>query len=196
MSLTTFHKLKKNAKNINHFFHMVIDDLTITRPNRPHTDLTRSYCKIPSGNLEYDNWGVKSYGIRILYLENESNIIIDGFSLTTGRVGPTLRSKIQKHMDELIRILDLDEIDYIIDYLGDENRELEELFHNNKKRYWLLHDSKSTVVQEKGTCSIDLEEYDELIKTECGHLFNENNLYSWLKEHNNKTCPLCRTKLW
>jgi hypothetical protein len=61
---------------------------------------------------------------------------------------------------------------------------------------WLLQNISCSVVNQKDICSIDLEEYDELIKTECGHLFKDKNLYSWIEEHNNNTCPLCRTKLF
>ena len=64
------------------------------------------------------------------------------------------------------------------------------------KTNWLLENIKCSVVNIKDTCCIDLEEYDELIKTTCGHLFKDKNLYSWLEEHINTTCPLCRTRLW
>jgi len=52
------------------------------------------------------------------------------------------------------------------------------------------------LVEVKDTCSIDLEEYDTLVKTKCGHLFSPKNLYEWIKTHNHNTCPLCRTKLF
>lgn len=180
--LARFAKLKKNAMNIHHFFHMVIDDLTITK----NTTYTPDKCKIPSGHLVYDGLTVKSYGVRILYM-NRDKIVLDAYSMPED-TPLKLRSKIQKHFDEVLRILDLDNIQYDLDIFDDEEDE-------NPKRYWLLRKTKSTVVNIKDTCCIDLEEYDELIKTECGHLFCDKNLYSWLNEHDNKTCPLCRTKL-
>jgi hypothetical protein len=54
---------------------------------------------------------------------------------------------------------------------------------------------KCSVVSTKDTCCIDLEEYDELVKTKCGHLFAVENLCKWVLELNNKTCPYCRSNL-
>jgi hypothetical protein len=105
--------------------------------------------------------------------------------------------KVLTHINVLIGVsFCYSEIDYHIDYFGEENREQEELFLSNHKKHWLIYTVGCSVVNTKDTCSIDLEEYDELIKTKCGHLFCDKNLYSWLNEHDNKTCPLCRTKLW
>jgi hypothetical protein len=46
---------------------------------------------------------------------------------------------------------------------------------------------------EKGICNIDLEEYDYVFKTECGHTFLYENLMKWCQKSN--TCPYCRTEL-
>ena len=61
---------------------------------------------------------------------------------------------------------------------------------------WLNDICDCELVEVKDTCSIDLEEYDTLVKTKCGHLFSPKNLYEWIKTHNHNTCPLCRTKLF
>jgi len=47
--------------------------------------------------------------------------------------------------------------------------------------------------EEKGICNIDLEEYDNIFKTHCGHTFLYENLFKWYQKSNN--CPYCRTEL-
>jgi hypothetical protein len=175
---------------------MVIDDLTITK-NTTHTP---NKCKIPNGNLIYDGLTIKSYGVRILYM-NRDKIVLDAFSMPDDTPNK-LRRKIQNHFDELIRILDLDNIPYDMDIFGDDNIEEDEveydeylLRESNPKYAWLCLHICGNLIKEKETCCIDLEEYDELFKTECGHKFSVNNLYSWMNDYDNETCPLCRKQL-
>jgi hypothetical protein len=104
----------------------------------------------------------------------------------------------KNHRNKLIKYINQYNGYMNIDYLlinEDEDNKLLKLKEKNYPRYWLLTNIKCSLIKKKETCSIDLEEYKEVIKTECNHFFSEKNLYSWLDEHNQNTCPLCRTKL-
>jgi len=178
--MTRTHTFKKNAINIYHFFLMVLDDLN---NDYTQTQVLPYKCKIPNGNLIYDGISVYSYGVKILTTENYQ-FIINAESLPEDK--KKLKGKILKHLIELIDTLRMEEYtNYIIK------------LNVNKDYYfdWLLENIKITkLVNSKEQCSIDLEEYDTLVKTACGHLFNDKNLYTWLNLKD--TCPLCRTILF
>jgi hypothetical protein len=194
MPRITSYRLKATANTITDFCYISIADL-IRSKNVGFTVFKENTCKIPSGKLIYNGLDIKSYGLKICDIKEGKFT----FYACLPKKFLHLRNKIQKHTDELIRILDIEEIEYGFEFFDEEEDEEEDkdwdLLRQNPKKHWLIHNIKCSVENVKETCSIDLEEYDELIKTECGHLFKDKNLHSWLNEHNNKTCPLCRTKL-
>jgi len=185
----------KNAKTNKEFFEYVLFDLYNNHDNSYLKPSQKLVCKNQTSNLIYDGLCIYSYKERIFYKEYypENKYYYLDVKLNQS-VDLQTKNKIGKHFDELIQILEEKNYSYEfgIDEEGDEDWELS---LDNPKKHWIIHNIKCSVEKVKETCSIDLEEYDELIKTKCGHLFCDKNLYSWLNEHNNKTCPLCRTKL-
>jgi hypothetical protein len=169
--------LTKNAINIYHFFKMVLEDL-----NEDLYDVQPEIkCKTPNGNLIYDGICVYSYGVKILHYE-DNEFIINAEPLPEDK--KKLRTKILKHLTELIKTLGIQKY---------ENYTVKLNTNNNYQFDWLLENIKISKLVYKQECSIDLEEYNTLINTECGHTFYDKNLYTWLKIKDN--CPLCRTKL-
>ena len=194
--MTTQIKLPKTAKNNHHFFEAVLYDLYNKHTNALLIpDPTKVFCKNQTGNLKYDGFNIYSYDQRIFY--KDYGLIHNSYNLDI-QINQSLDKKtvekIKKHFDYLLEFLEKRNYHYDLGFGPDDDDF--ELLKANPKRHWLFHNIKCSVVKVKDTCSIDLEEYDELIKTECGHLFNDKNLHNWLNEHHNKTCPLCRTKLW
>jgi hypothetical protein len=198
--MTTQINLPKIAKSNIHFFDVVSNHLF--NNNNTVQVLSPIKCKTQTGNLKYDGLNIYSYGKRIFYKSINNFGIF--YYIDARAYHSTTPNKVKKHLDYLLEYLsnagydnsiDID-TPFIYDDSDDEKDDEDlELLQNNPKRHWLIHNIKCSVEKVKETCSIDLEEYDELIKTKCGHLFCDKNLYSWLKEHDNKTCPLCRTKL-
>ena len=64
-----------------------------------------------------------------------------------------------------------------------------EKYGNNYKLNYIIEGT----YEQKGICNIDLEEYNNIFKTHCGHTFLYENLFKWYLKSNN--CPYCRTEL-
>jgi hypothetical protein len=192
--MTTKIKLPKTAKNNTHFFEVVLKDLYTcnnTVQILPFHQKT-FWCKTANGNLKYDGLNIYSYNQLILYKDEFGICNLDIEVKKT--LDKNTKDKIQKHFKDLWDILEKEGYDFELG-LNIEDDDIE-LLKTNPKRNWLFNNIKCSLEEVKDTCSIDLEEYDTLVKTECGHMFKDENLYGWLYEHNNKTCPLCRTKLF
>lgn len=63
------------------------------------------------------------------------------------------------------------------------------------KNQWLLNNVKCEIEKKKEVCCIDMEEYEEIVRTLCGHYISIDNLYKWVCENKRTNCPYCRTEL-
>ena len=68
---------------------------------------------------------------------------------------------------------------------------LKNVINRYGQNYKIQHQIDGTF--EKGFCNIDLEEYEKVFKTHCGHTFLYENLLKWFEKNN--TCPYCREQL-
>ncbi len=63
------------------------------------------------------------------------------------------------------------------------------------KNELLLEKINFTIENKKEMCMIDYEQYDEILKTKCGHYFSIENMYKWIITNSKSSCPYCRTEL-
>jgi hypothetical protein len=151
-----------------------------------------------SENLTFNGFEIKSFGRTIAFKHEEDNIIIvKSYDHLIENTKLELNKYTNKHINHLIIILDYINVEFGI---LQSKKEIEEYYrteHNVEiiKEKWLSKYVKCSIENIKETCSIDLDEYNKIVKTECGHYFSIENLYEWIRNNEKNSCPLCRTIL-
>jgi hypothetical protein len=159
---------------------------------------TGDFYRNKSETLIFNGYQIKSFEKVICQRdENDGCMIISTFeSLKENYKKSKINHHTKKHIEDLMKIIKMNTIDFGILY---SNKEIQEMEIKNKgnveiiKSKWLIQNVKCSIENIKETCSIDLDEYDKIVKTECGHFFSIENLYEWLRNNNKDSCPLCRT---
>jgi glycyl-tRNA synthetase alpha subunit len=125
-------------------------------------------------------------------------MIVSTYECLKEKYNTKINHHTKKHIDDLIDVIKMNTCHFGICY---SNKEIEEMESKNKynveiiKSKWLSKHVKCSIKNIKETCSIDLEEYDTIVKTKCGHYFSVENIYEWIRNNNKDSCPLCRTVL-
>jgi hypothetical protein len=206
-------RIPRTARTNDHFFNLVLTDLFV---NRNYGEVFPLRTATQSKNLIFDGLKIQSFAEIIFYKKPGEEIFV-----VHQKIARQFRVNLP-HSRRLIEILNERGFPYElkVENLPDETNDQQIMrqilpFLTNlqplppppppeiptttltlkQKKSWLVEKVKVSVVKEKGTCSIDLDDYEELVKTPCGHLFEASNLYNWISLYKNKTCPLCRSKL-
>jgi len=173
----------------------------------PYYDNMDSYHN-KSENLIFMNNLITSYDCIICSKRPEDNcIIINSYERIKEYYCKKVNYRVKKHIEHAIRTLKKNGYNFAIcfsskEILEDDNTLLslttEELknYVEHVKSKWLIKNCNCSVINYKEQCSIDLEQYEKLIKTKCGHYFSIENLYEWIRNNDKDSCPLCRTILF
>jgi len=150
-----------------------------------------------SETLIFNGYQIKSFEKVICQRDEEDGLmIVSTFEcLKENYKKSKINHHTKKHIDDLIEVIKFHTNHFGICY---SNKEIEEMESKNKcnveiiKEKWLLKNIKCSIENIKETCSIDLDEYNKILKTECNHFFSIENMYEWIRNNQKNSCPLCR----
>jgi hypothetical protein len=170
-----------------------------------YEDYTKKYTgdfyRNKSETLIFNGYQIKSFEKVICQRdEDDGYMIVSTFEkLKEQYKNCKINQHTKKHIDELLEIIKFNTREFGILY---SDKEIQEMEIKNKenveiiKSKWLIQNVKCSIENIKENCSIDLEEYNTILKTECGHYFSIENMYEWIRNNKKDSCPLCRTILF
>jgi hypothetical protein len=152
-----------------------------------------------SENLIFNGHQIKSFEKVICQRDEEDGyMIVSTFDALKEKYNCKINSYTKNHLVMLLSVLKMLTNRYGICYSQKEIQKIELERKGNVeiiKSKWLSQYVKCSIENIKETCSIDLEEYDTIVKTKCGHYFSVENMYEWIRNNEKDSCPLCRTKI-
>jgi len=178
------------------FFFTCVDTFMYYDYNEKYS---RDFYRNKSETLIFNGYQIKSFEKVICQRDDENGyMIVSTYESLKEKYNTNINYHTKKHIQDLIDVIHFNTRQYGICYSQKEIQEMELKTKENVeiiKSKWLIQNVKCSIENIKETCSIDLEEYDTILKTKCGHYFSIENMYEWIRNNEKDSCPLCRTIL-
>lgn len=155
-----------------------------------------NYYRNKSETLIFNGYQIKSFE-KVFCKKNEDDgyMIVSTYESLKEMYKTNINHHTKKHIKDLIKVINFNTSRYGMLYSDKEIQEMNLKTKENVeiiKSKWLKIHTYCSIENIKETCCIDLEEYDTIVKTDCGHFFSVENLYEWIRNNQKDSCPLCR----